>query len=83
MRPLRRITLVMRAAHSSPANTAVSLEPHHFGTWGRSGSNLSQQNCEGRYGSRVRYRKKRRLIWLCQQFRNNLVPTRKRLLQNS
>jgi hypothetical protein len=56
MRPLRRITLVMRAAHSSPANTAVSLEPHHFGTWSRSGSNLRQQNCEadiGRYAFSV------------------------------
>jgi hypothetical protein len=54
----------MRAAHSSLVNTAVSLEPRHFGTLSRSGSNLSQQNSEGGYGSRVRYLKKRRLIWL-------------------
>ena len=73
MRLLRRITLAMRAGHSSPANTAVSLEPRHFGTLSRSGSNLSQQNCEGGYGSRVRYLKKRGLIWLCKQFRNSLV----------
>jgi hypothetical protein len=31
MRLLRRITLAMSAAPSSPANTAVSLEPRHFG----------------------------------------------------
>ena len=79
MRLLRRITLAMSAAPSSPANTAVSLEPRHFRTLSRSGSNLSQQNCEGGYGSRVRYLKKRCLIWLCKQFRNSLS----RLLRNS
>jgi hypothetical protein len=47
MRLLRRITLAMSAAPSSPANTAVSLEPRHFGMWSKSGSNLSQQNCKG------------------------------------
>jgi AraC-like DNA-binding protein len=31
MRLLRHITLAMSAAPSSPANTAVSLEPRHFG----------------------------------------------------
>ena len=75
MRLVRHITLVMRAAHSSLVNTAVSLEPRHFGTLSRSGSNLSQQNSEGGYGSRVRYLKKRRLIWLCKQFRNSLVSS--------
>ena len=55
MRPMRRITLVMRAAHSSPATTAVSLEPRLFGMWSRPASSLNQQNCEGGYGSRVRY----------------------------
>ena len=79
MHLLRRITLAMRAGHSSPANTAVSLEPRHFGTLSRSANNLSQQNCEGGYGSRVRYLKKRCLIWLCKQFRNSLS----RLLRNS
>src|SRR6267378_1366850 len=38
---LRRITLVMRAGHSSAANTAVSLEPRHVGMWSRSGSRNS------------------------------------------
>ena len=46
MRLLRRITLAMSVAHSSPANTVVSLEPRHFGMWSRSGSSLSQQNYE-------------------------------------
>jgi hypothetical protein len=46
MRLLRRITLVMSVAPSSPANTADSLEPRHFGMWSRFGSNLSQQNYE-------------------------------------
>ena len=46
MRLLRRITLGMSVGHSSPANTAVSLEPRHFGMWSRSGNSLSQQNYE-------------------------------------
>ena len=83
MHLLRRITLVMRAAHSSLVNTAVSLEPRHFGTLSRSGSNLSQQNSEGGYGSTVRYLKKRRLIWLCEQFRNSLVPAATPSLKSS
>ena len=48
---LRRITLVMRAGHSSAANTAVSLEPRHVGMWSRSGSRLGQQNCKGGYAA--------------------------------
>ena len=40
MRPLRRITLVMRAAHSSPVNTAVSLEPRRLGMWSWPASSL-------------------------------------------
>jgi hypothetical protein len=46
MRLVRHITLVMRAAHSSPVNTAVSLEPRRFGMWSRPASSLKQQNCE-------------------------------------
>jgi hypothetical protein len=46
MRLLRRITLGMSVGHSSPANTAVSLESRHFGMWSRSGNSLSQQNYE-------------------------------------
>ena len=43
---LRRITLVMSVAPSSPANTAVSLEPRHFGMWSRFDNSLNQQNYE-------------------------------------
>jgi hypothetical protein len=49
MRLLRRITLAMSVGHHSPANTAVSLELRRFGTWGRSVSNLRQQNCRSAY----------------------------------
>ena len=52
MRPLRHIRLGMSAAHSSAANTAASLESHHFGMWSRSGSNLNQQNCKGGWSKR-------------------------------
>jgi hypothetical protein len=38
--------LAMLVGHNSPANTAVCLEPRHFGTWSRSVSSLSQQNYE-------------------------------------
>jgi hypothetical protein len=48
MRLVRHITLVMRAAHSSPVNTAVSLEPRRFGMWSRPASSLKQKNCEAR-----------------------------------
>src|SRR5882762_6531941 len=48
---LPRITLDMRAGHSSAANTAVSLEPRHVGMWSRSGSRLGKQNCEGGYAA--------------------------------
>jgi hypothetical protein len=47
MRLLRRITLGMSVAHSSPANTAVSLELRRFGMWSKPASSLDQQNCEG------------------------------------
>ena len=46
MRLLRRITLVMSVAPSSPTNTAVSLEPRHFGMWNRCDNSLNQQNYE-------------------------------------
>jgi hypothetical protein len=46
MRLLRRITLVMSVAPSSPANTAVCLEPRHFGMWSRFDNSLNQQNYE-------------------------------------
>jgi hypothetical protein len=34
-------------AHSSPANTSVSLEPRRFGMWRRPASSLNRQNCKG------------------------------------
>jgi hypothetical protein len=40
MRLPRRITLDMPVAHSSPANTAASLEPRHFGMWSWPASRL-------------------------------------------
>jgi hypothetical protein len=46
MRLPRRITSDMPAAHSSPANTALSLELRHFEMWSRFGSSLSQKNYE-------------------------------------
>jgi hypothetical protein len=36
----------MSVAHSSAANTAVSLGPRRFGMWGKSGGSPSQQNYE-------------------------------------
>ena len=55
MRLLRRITLAISVGHSSPANSAASLEPRHFGMWSRSGNSLSQQNYEAylRANSRI------------------------------
>src|SRR5258705_11992298 len=47
----RGIPLVMRAGHSSAANTAVSLERRHVGMWSRSGSRLGQQNCKVGYAA--------------------------------
>jgi hypothetical protein len=47
MRLLRRITLGMSVAHSSAANTAVSLEPRRFAMWIRPASSLNHHNCEG------------------------------------
>ena len=46
MRLLRRITLAMLVGHNSPANTADSLEPRHFGMWSRFDNSLNQQNYE-------------------------------------
>ena len=46
MRLPRRITLDMAVGHSSPANTADSLEPRHFGMWSRFDNSLNQQNYE-------------------------------------
>src|ERR1700733_1257644 len=40
MRLLRRITLDTPVAHSSPANTAASLEPRRLGMWSWPASRL-------------------------------------------
>jgi hypothetical protein len=49
MRPLWRITLVMRAAHSFTCEYSRLFGAPRFGTWSRSGNSLSRQNCEGGY----------------------------------
>jgi hypothetical protein len=48
MRLPRHITLDMPVAHSSAANTAVSLEPRRFEMRSRPANSLNQQNCEAR-----------------------------------